>query len=1312
MTRRPNRDHAQTAPAQCGKASTSGQPNAPAETAPAGYLQPTCHGVKRSLATAPAATAPASAQPKGPTPDAMEVMGIPKLKKLQLGEQVANRYRVVETLGEGGMGAVYRVWDEEAQIERALKVIKASNPTKLRTNRDALSREFLAMCKFRHPNIVAVYDYGFTDESMPFFTMDYVPGDTLQDILDSSHEFPIHSLCREVMLALSAIHGQGMLHADLKPANVLIDTRDGTPRARLADFGLAAKIEDFSTERILGTVPFLAPERIQRKFPDIRTDLYALGVLLYVLHTGQLPFGDGPSQDVMNRHLHQHPRPPSELNPSLSPEWEEVILRLLEKEPDLRYHSVDEALEAWEGHVSNLHTTPSSRALYCDSSVGRDVETQIFQDHWKALPDKGHWLVLTGSVGVGKRHVLNQWKIRTQMVQGNWIQVQPHRDVPFSPMSDVFETLSTQFSYPALKRIIALLKRTKRSEALIHKNGAPQPACEVQQTSPEEAREALFHQLSLLLNQVDFPRPTVVALENMEQAEPDTLSLLRHLMLHHPELPLLWIVTGQQEEREWNKALLPDDLPNATSIDLKPLSREDVQQLLNNLLGNIKGISELTECLMQQSHGNPLWVMELLQVLQEKGALHRAHGSWLFDPIIARQHMSHLQQSLSSLLAEKLQRCTPQEQEVLGLMAAWSEPIPDNRLQSLLAAQSNPTKDLLPWNHNQVLQSLQERGLCATESRAGKTTYVLVPPSLKDVVLKNLSSAKLQAIHQQIYALFHQLRRYGHHVSAVRMTRHALATEDWDTVIKSLPAAKQECLATHAYEQGLTLFQKVLHHISIENEPILYAQTQMTLADFSRYLGRFEEASHSLHQVLSALTESAEEEAIVMRVNCLHGLGRDANRSGQYEEALEFFHSAMDHIRVRSTRNSFHRWRAKLWRGMGWSHMMQAQYQQALEACDNALGEVTPQEDHILCCQVHRLQAAIAFYQGKPDAVQHAAQQALTLALEHNDLRGQAEAHFKFGNLANLQGNYDQAIRSFEQAYKLFESLELLEAMGRCRNNLGVASYLLGEWSEAIHHWEHFATICKLRNDRAQHVNALNNFAFLYKDRGQFHQARNTLEEAISIAEADGLERLAATLHGNLGETLWRLGELEEAKQHLEHAIAVATKLNASNEVVENQRRLLGIALEEEKGEDVEAEILRIMSELKANPMPQEQAHLLLLWGMLWLQRGAPLVAWSSLVQAEELFAEQSATFEEARCWVQQVRAMGFMGQKRKVRSLAEKALERFSMLGAQWDVSQLQHVLENSIRTLSNPYGLESPWVWQNHDTSSSQPAATAICQ
>jgi len=242
---------------------------------------------------------------------------------MNIGDLLQDRYRLEAEIGQGGMGKVYRAHDQLLDRSIAIKVM--SNADFDTTGRSRLLDEARAAAKLNHPNIVSIYDAGEIDD-LPFIVMELVDGTSLHDRKVESLE-DILDITRQLCAALKHAHEHDIIHRDLKPENVLI-TADGV--AKLSDFGLT------SEGIIVGTVFYLAPEMAQGRGFDGRADLYALGVMLYELTTGELPFQAENAIAVISQHLNSPVVPPRAKNESIPHGLNSLILCLLSKSPEDR----------------------------------------------------------------------------------------------------------------------------------------------------------------------------------------------------------------------------------------------------------------------------------------------------------------------------------------------------------------------------------------------------------------------------------------------------------------------------------------------------------------------------------------------------------------------------------------------------------------------------------------------------------------------------------------------------------------------------------------------------------------------------------------------------------------------------------------------------------------------------------------------------------------------------------------------------------------------------------------------------------------
>ena len=268
-------------------------------------------------------------------------------------------YRIIEKVGAGGMGVVYRARDERLDRDVAIKVLPAGALADDEA-RTRFRKEAMALSRLNHPNVATIHDFN-SEGDVDFLAMEYIPGITLAEMLPPGGlpEPEVIRLGRQAAEALEAAHEQGLIHRDLKPGNIMV-----TPKGlvKLLDFGLAKLLRPSGpvdktltfagTESFSGTLAYMAPEQLEGRRIDQRTDIHAIGIILYELATGQRLFPQTSASQVVEAILHQRPEAPRALNSRISEGLERIIFKCLEKEPDNRYAAAREL-------VSDLKTLES-----------------------------------------------------------------------------------------------------------------------------------------------------------------------------------------------------------------------------------------------------------------------------------------------------------------------------------------------------------------------------------------------------------------------------------------------------------------------------------------------------------------------------------------------------------------------------------------------------------------------------------------------------------------------------------------------------------------------------------------------------------------------------------------------------------------------------------------------------------------------------------------------------------------------------------------------------------------------------------------
>jgi tetratricopeptide (TPR) repeat protein len=601
-------------------------------------------------------------------------------------ESVLNgRYRLEAELGRGGMGIVYRARDLLLHRDVAAKVLsKAMLGTE---GRARLLVEARSAAQLNHPNIVAVHDAGEAampgaDDPVPFIVMELVAGRSL-------HERPPENLqealrvAAQLCAALEHAHAHGIIHRDLKPENVLLAPCGA---AKLSDFGLARSVASRLTAdgTIAGTVFYLAPELALGQECDGRADLYALGVMLYELVTGELPFATGDLVGIISQHLHAPPVPPRARprGGTIPPALDALILRLLSKKPEERPASAAEVGELLARLASGDPVPDPISGERPELSVldriargrlvARERELAHLRAVWRrAAGGEGQVLLISGEPGVGKSRLVRELVTQVQVGGDRALVGECYAEsgtlyAPFAQM--VRQALEPDggggkdLNLPgfALADLVALAPALRLEFPEVPLNPS---------LDPQSEQQRLLESIVALCAALTARRPLLLVLEDGHWADSGSLALLRYLARRTRRQPVLIVVTYREveldETRPFREVLVDLNRERlATRIKLSRLDREGTGRLLAALFAE-EITPEFLHGIYRETEGNPFFVEEVCKALVEDGVLTFADGRW------QRPSMDRLDvpQSLRLAVQSRVSRLPGEVQDILQMAA-------------------------------------------------------------------------------------------------------------------------------------------------------------------------------------------------------------------------------------------------------------------------------------------------------------------------------------------------------------------------------------------------------------------------------------------------------------------------------------------------------------------------------------------------------------------------------------------------------------------------------------------------------------------
>lgn len=281
---------------------------------------------------------------------------------------LGNRYRLIHQVGKGGMALVYEAYDQMLERPVAIKLLR-QDFSEIQGFRDRFKQEAKSAANLSHPNIVTVHDFGIDPHGI-FIVMEFMVGKDLKYRIRENGFYSVNEgipLMIQACNALGYAHRAGIVHCDVKPQNMIVSDDH---RLKITDFGIARALssinENNKPDVVWGSPQYLSPEQALGEQPSPASDVYSMGVVMYEMFTGQLPFNAKTTDELIQLHQTQPPIPPRQINPECPPELEQIILKILSKEPTARYRTADQLGSVLATLLENYRKQPSSNGRSSD----------------------------------------------------------------------------------------------------------------------------------------------------------------------------------------------------------------------------------------------------------------------------------------------------------------------------------------------------------------------------------------------------------------------------------------------------------------------------------------------------------------------------------------------------------------------------------------------------------------------------------------------------------------------------------------------------------------------------------------------------------------------------------------------------------------------------------------------------------------------------------------------------------------------------------------------------------------------------------
>jgi tRNA A-37 threonylcarbamoyl transferase component Bud32/tetratricopeptide (TPR) repeat protein len=761
-------------------------------------------------------SAPAALLACEPSPDAADVFHTrtgPQVAPTEgelLGWPTLPGYDILQELGRGGMGIVYRALDRQHNQIVALKTLQGMSASALYR----FKREFRMLAGVTHRNLVPLYEL-VSDGKQWCFTMELLEGVDLLSYVRLGQPAPgqprprgpavplltpeqfqrLRGAVAQLAAGIEALHQADRLHRDIKPSNALV-TAQG--RTVLLDFGLATELGEGgiyqSTEQhVLGTAAYMSPEQAAAQPVTAATDWYSVGVILYEALTGRLPFTGSPLS-ILRDKVERDPAPPQTLTPGIPEDLARLCEALLSRDPAARPGAAEV--------FACLNATPSpapAAPRLAGTLLGRDAHLQALEDAYQTMRS-GRTVVVhvAGQSGMGKSALIT-WFLSRLRQEGQTVilagQCYEKESVPYKAFDSLIDELSQYLGRLPVPELQALMPRdivalTRVFPVLRYLQEVAALPRSAEIADPHELRRRAFAALRELLARLGDRKPVVLAIDDLQWGDPDSAALLTDL-LRPPDPPVLLLMSSYRSEEADSSAFLRTWLATSATeaverrqVLVQPLTVEEGQRLGLQLLGRHDSAAlERARAVAEESGGNPFFIYELAQYLKAGGGLGAAAGARRIN--------------LGDVLWSRLQRLPQEAQHLLELIAVAGRPVPLTVASA--AAHLGPAE--MP-----ALAALRDSRFIRSTGLNDDDVIATYHDRIRETVTERLAAARRQAHHLDLAGA---LEAAGH-TDAEFLAVHFHAGQETEKARAYYAQAATEASQALAFDRAARLYRQAL----------------------------------------------------------------------------------------------------------------------------------------------------------------------------------------------------------------------------------------------------------------------------------------------------------------------------------------------------------------------------------------------------------------------------------------------------------------------------------------------------------------------
>jgi len=745
------------------------------------------------------------------------------------------RYRISNKIAEGGMSIVYLANDiKNEKNQYAIKFLKTNKISNRIEDIIRFKNEAITVSKLEHPNIVKIIEIGEYQKEH-FIVMEYLSGNSLHQLLNNRINLTekekieiIISICNGMIY----IHNNNIIHRDLKPGNIIIDKNNNI---KIIDFGLA-QIKELTEikeiDEIAGTFSYMSPEQcgVIKRVVDERSDLYSLGIIFYQIITEQLPFQGDSVNSIIHKQIASRPEIPTKFNKNIPKIIEKIILKLLEKEQELRYQSVKGLKNDLEKYLRGEndfelgHYDKVIKLGFRTNLIGRDEELQKLKNLYdNTNQGKGSICLISGESGRGKTRLTDELKNYVYKKEGKLIEgkcFSSENKVPYGVIKDALNIYIKIFSKYSKEKQQEIKQKIKNEigelgQILLSINpllseliGDCPPLVELEKD--KENKRFLMVVSNFLLNLSKIENGLVIVLDDLQWVEEGNLEILKEMSMDINKFPIFIVGSYRDNEVKENhglikfKGFLNENNNPLNEITLNFFDNIKMNEFVAKLLyEDEEKTREMSLFIGQKSKGNPFFAIEILKQLIEEKVIYNENNQWNLN--IEQLNKIQISDTIVDIVLKRIQLLEEKEIIVLSYAAIIGRKFGFDLLfklcENIFSKEGNEyISSIIQIIDKAINLQLLEYDLLEREK------IIFVHERIKEAFYKNLSDEKRKELHLQIAKTIEENNKDNIDTVIFDLAYHYIEGNDKEKILKYAYIAGQKSKENYSNDESIKYF--------------------------------------------------------------------------------------------------------------------------------------------------------------------------------------------------------------------------------------------------------------------------------------------------------------------------------------------------------------------------------------------------------------------------------------------------------------------------------------------------------------------------